>query len=361
MSRIGVIAVVAALAAGLTACGGGGDGSGGAETVFTVPDKALTATTASYTSVPIEMGYFKSEGVDVTVQPVDSAPTAVQSVATGQAFMTYASLNAAITAYQKDPSIAVVGVTNGSIFRLVVPQDSPIKTAADLKGKTIGANTLAGVSALFGKGVVKEAGGDPAKDASFLPVGLGAQAADALRGKQVDAYAGWDGPNVVIGDLLGTTMRDIPSPLNDMTGTSALIVRKDSIKNEPKRVAGMVRAFFKAMVFSEKNPEAAIKLNWKQFPQSKPASDVPAETALAQAVRILKLRMDITGGRGSSGEYGVIDDAALQKTIATFAQHAMITAPLDVKSSGLFDFTLAKQYNTFDEKAVEQEAQKWKA
>ncbi|MGW4797363.1 ABC transporter substrate-binding protein [Nonomuraea sp. NPDC004297] len=360
MRRFGVITATAALVAGLTACGAGGDETSGKKVVFTVPDKALTATTASYTSVPIERGYFQTEKLDVTIQPVDSAPTAVQSVATGQAFMTYASLNAAITAYQKDPGIAVIGVTNGSIFRVVVPQDSPIHTAADLKGKTIGANTLAGVSALFAKGVVKEADGDPAKDAQYLPVGLGAQAADALRGKQVDAYAGWDGPNVVIGDLLGTTMRDIPSPLNDMTGTSALIVRKDSIKNEPNLVAGMARAFFKAMVFSQQNPEAAIRLHWKQFPQSKSAA-MPEDKALEQAVRILKLRMDITGGRGPSGQFGVIDDAALQKTIATFTQHAMITSSIDVKSSGLFDFSLADTFNTFDEKAITQEATQWKA
>ncbi|GAA5051733.1 NitT/TauT family transport system substrate-binding protein [Thermocatellispora tengchongensis] len=360
--RLAAVALLTALGAALTACGGGADSAtpGAEPVVFTAPDKALTATTASYTSVPLQLGYFSAEKLDVTIQPVDSAPTAIQSVATGQAFMTYASLNAAIAAYQKDPGIAVVGLTNGSIFRVVVPQDSPITTAADLKGATIGSNSLAGVSTLFAKGVLKEAGLDPDKDAQYLPVGLGAQAADALRKKQIAAYAGWDGPNVVIGDLLGTTMRDIPTPLNDMTGTSALVVRKESIKQEPERVAGMVRAFYKAMVFSQTNPEAAIKLHWKQFPQSRPASDVPEETALAQAVRILKLRLDITGGKGTSGRYGVIDDAAVQKTIAAFAEHGMIPAAIDVKSSGLFDYSLAGKYNAFDEKAVEQEARQWK-
>ncbi|MCG5218734.1 ABC transporter substrate-binding protein [Streptosporangium sp. KLBMP 9127] len=359
LRRAGALALTAALTAGLAACGGSDTASG--SIVFTAPDKALTATTASYTSVPIEMGYFKAEKLDVTIQPVDSAPTAIQSVATGQAFMTYASLNAAVTAYGKDPGIAVVALTNGSIFRVVVPQDSPVKTAADLKGKTIGANSLAGVSALFAKGVLKEAGADPAKDAQYLPVGLGAQAADALRKKQVDAYAGWDGPNVVVGDLLGTTMRDIPTPLNDLTGTSALVVRKESIKEEPERVAGMVRAFYKSMIFSQQNPEAAIKLHWKQFPQARPASNVPEEKALEQAVKILKLRMDITGGRGDSEKYGVIGDAAVQRTIDVFAEHGMIPGRIDVKSSGLFDYSLADKYNSFDAEAVEQEAQKWQA
>ncbi|WP_336204025.1 ABC transporter substrate-binding protein [Nonomuraea sp. LPB2021202275-12-8] len=357
--RLGAAALTVALGAGLTACGGS-DTAGGS-IVFTVPDKALTATTASYTAVPIEMGYFKAERLDVTIQPVDSAPTAIQSVATGQAFMTYASLNAAVTAYGKDPGIAVVALTNGSIFRVVVPQDSAVKTAADLKGRTIGSNSMAGVSTLFAKGVLKEAGVDPESGAQYLPVGLGAQAADALRKGQVDAYAGWDGPNVVIGDLLGTTMRDVPSPLNDMTGTSALVVRKSSIKEKPERVAGMVRAFYKSMIFSQKNLEAAIKLHWKQFPQAKPASDVPEEKALEQAVKILKLRLDITGGPGSTKKYGVIDDAEVQRTIDAFAEHGMVPKSIDVQSSGLFDYSLADKYNDFDVKAVEQEAAKWKA
>ncbi|GAA2831527.1 aldehyde dehydrogenase family protein [Nonomuraea rubra] len=55
----------------------------------------------------------------------------------------------------------------------------------------------------------------------------------------------------------------------------------------------------------------------------------------------------------------MIDDAALQTTVGAFARHAMITSPIDVKSSGLFDFGPAATYNSFDEKAVEAEARQW--
>ena len=41
--------------------------------------------------VAVGEGYFEEEGLGVTIQPVDTALSAVQAVATGQAFMTYAS------------------------------------------------------------------------------------------------------------------------------------------------------------------------------------------------------------------------------------------------------------------------------
>ncbi|MBK1782737.1 ABC transporter substrate-binding protein [Prauserella cavernicola] len=345
-------------AATVAGCGASSESAGGG-VIFAVADKSLTATTASYTSVPLRAGYFADEELDVTIQPVDTALSAVQSVATGQSFMTYASVNAVISAAGQDDGLAVVGFTNGNIFRIAVPEDSPIRTVEDLKGKTIGSSTLASISNLYGKGVLAQAGLDPEADAEYLPVGYGAQAAEAIRTDQVQAYVGYDGPNVVIGDLLGTELRPLDTPLNELTGTSALVVRKESIENEPERVTGMVRAFFKAMVFSQENPEAAIQLHWEEFPQSKPAA-TDEQVAREQAVEILTRRLDVTGGPGPSGEYGVQDDSAMQTTVDELARYEMVDQPVDLDASGLVDYSLAERYNDFDVEAIKQEALNWK-
>ncbi|PXY29994.1 hypothetical protein BAY59_12210 [Prauserella coralliicola] len=352
------LATAALTAATLAGCGTTG-AQGGDSLIFAVADKSLTATTASYTSVPLRAGYFEDEQLDVTIQPVDTALSAVQSVATGQSFMTYASMNAVASAAGKDDGLAVVGFTNGNIFRVAVPEDSPIRTVGDLKGKTIGSSTLTSISNLYAKGVLAQAGMDPEADVEYLPVGYGAQAAEALRGGEVQAYAGYDGPNVVIGDLLGTPLRELETPLNDLTGTSALVVRKQSIENEPERVVGMVRAFFKAMVFAQENPEAAIAMHWAEFPQSKPAA-TDEKVAREQAVRILGMRLDVTGGPGPSGEYGVQDAAAMQHTVDELARYGMVDKAVDLEASGLVDYSLADRYNDFDVDAVKQEALSWK-
>lgn len=357
---LGLAAAAVTLGLSLSACGSAAqEAAASGEVTLVAPDKALTATTASYTSVPLEMGYFKEAGANVTVQPVDSALSAVQSVATGKAFITYASFQAALSAYGKDDNLAVIGLTNGNIFRVMVPEDSPIKTAKDLKGTTIGSPTLAGVTTMYAKGVLSEAGLDGEKDAKYLPAGYGAQAADAFKKNEIQAYSGFDGPNLVIGDLMGTKIRDIPSGLNDLTGTSALIVRKDSIKENPKLVEGVARAFFKAMVFSETNPEAAIKMHWKRFPQAKPAGG-ETEKALAQAVKTLETRLEITGGRAPGGKYGVQADADLQKTADAYKRLGMLKEAVNVKDSGILDLSLADAYNDFDEAAVKKQAEDWK-
>ncbi|WP_184575880.1 ABC transporter substrate-binding protein [Lipingzhangella halophila] len=258
----------------------------------------------------------------------------------------------------EDDDLAVVGLTNGNIFRVVVPEDSEIHEPEDLAGATIGASSLSTVSAMNAEGLVDAAGLDADADVEYLPVGYGAQAAEAFENGDIDAYSGYDGPNVVIGDLLGTELREIPSPINDISGTSALIVRASAVENEAEHVIGLSRAFFKSTVFAEENPEAAISMHWEEFPQSRSA-EMDDDEAMEQSVRILNQRLDVTGGRGDDGTFGVQDDKELQQTLDFFADVGIISEEVNVEESGLFDYSLAEEYNKFDEEAVRQEAASW--
>ena len=58
-----------------------------------------------------------------------------------------------------------------TIYRLVVPADSPLQKVADLKGKTIGVPSLASGSVPFAKALVASVGIDPEKDVKILAVG----------------------------------------------------------------------------------------------------------------------------------------------------------------------------------------------
>jgi len=78
----------------------------------------------------------------------------------------------------------------------MVLKESPIRKDVDLKGKAIGVGSLASSAVGYMKALVAEAGLDPNKDVTFLPVGMGAQAAMALKMGKVDLISLVDGIDI---------------------------------------------------------------------------------------------------------------------------------------------------------------------
>ena len=68
----------------------------------------------------------------------------------------------------------------------------PTQIDWNLKGKRIGVFSMTSMRTFDGKAMVKAAGLDPDKDVSWVPVGIGAQAATALSRGDVDALTLWD-------------------------------------------------------------------------------------------------------------------------------------------------------------------------
>jgi len=146
--RIGVIAAAGALV--LTGCaaggsGGGGDGAPKHVTITTfLPLESLTFTPEMVASAG---GFFEKHGLDVTVQPVQGAPAAVQSVLGGAALTTRVSSIDIMPAMDQGQKVKGIGTMSyGTTLRLVSVDKKPLRTAADLKGTTIGMGSTGGTS-----------------------------------------------------------------------------------------------------------------------------------------------------------------------------------------------------------------------
>jgi NitT/TauT family transport system substrate-binding protein len=82
--------------------------------------------------------WYKDAGLDVAITPGTGSATTVQLVASGQSDVGHASLSS--MAFARGKGVPVIGIAN--FFRtgdicLFVPNDSPVKTVADLKGKKL--------------------------------------------------------------------------------------------------------------------------------------------------------------------------------------------------------------------------------
>src|ERR1700712_3479936 len=191
-----------------------------------------------------EKGYFVAEGYDVTLLAVGGSNESALQVSAGNAEVGAAS-----------PGEAVIGIQSGqlkiryyydlyyaNIWSVAVLPDSPIKALADLKDKKLGVQSMGSAGTTFAKAFVKEAGLDPAKDISFLPIGLGAQAIMSVRQNMVDGVIFWDAALAKLA-FSGLKLREVPAPemLRTLPDVS-LLARTETIEKNPKMLVGIARA-----------------------------------------------------------------------------------------------------------------------
>ena len=133
-----------ALAAGLLAAFAAWPCLAESKITYLLTSPSPNVAEAPHSSVPEVLGYWKDAGLDVEVKPFSGSTGATQLVIVGTAQFTMATPEGFIIARQEGaPLIAVYNHAREPIYTLAVAADSPIKTLADFKGKTIGVLSLA--------------------------------------------------------------------------------------------------------------------------------------------------------------------------------------------------------------------------
>ena len=84
-------------------------------------------------------GFFAKEGLDVEIEGGRGSAMSVQQVMGGNVLLSRTGGTDHIKAYAKDPSIVAIGeIFQRDIFYVISHADKPIRSAADLAGKTMG-------------------------------------------------------------------------------------------------------------------------------------------------------------------------------------------------------------------------------
>lgn len=99
-----------------------------------------------------DKGYFREEGLKVTIDQGEGSGAAITKVATGAYDVGFGDINSLITLASKSPGEAPIGVYmmyNTPPFTVAVKADGPIKTPKDLEGKTVGSPANDGALKLF--------------------------------------------------------------------------------------------------------------------------------------------------------------------------------------------------------------------
>lgn len=139
-----------------------------------------------------QKGFFSKRNIELKLELAQGGAAIVPAVVSGQYQFGFSNMISLLIAQSKDVPIKVVcngnnstGTDNNDFAALMVKADSPIKTAADLAGKKVAANTLKNIVDTSVRASVRKAGGD-AKSVQFVELGFPQQPA-ALQSGQVDA------------------------------------------------------------------------------------------------------------------------------------------------------------------------------
>lgn len=242
-----------------------------------------------FASIPIGLGFFAEEGLDVDIQPMAGAGAADNALASGQAqFATHGSGGLFGAVGHGLPMKAFICQVPGDFTSVGVLESSKYQRFEDLKGKTIGISANNGAPVLLIKAVMRRLGWNLDTDVQLLAVGTALPALDALRRGRVDALVLWD-TIFALFEFEGTKFRFFqPDPFEKIGFTHASYTLNSTIEKEPELVAKMARAFAKSLVIMASAPQPELaKLHFKVFPATRPSGRSDAEV-----MRLDKMRYD---------------------------------------------------------------------
>src|SRR5262245_60399299 len=136
------------------------------------PDNVSVGVIAILDVAPIylgkEKGFFGSRNISLTLTPAQGGAVIVPGVASGQYQFGFSNVTSLMLAASRGLGIKVVcygvastGLDGKDFGGVVVKGDTPIRTAADLAGRSVAVNTLKNIGDTTVKASVRKAGGDP--------------------------------------------------------------------------------------------------------------------------------------------------------------------------------------------------------
>ena len=260
-----------------------------------------------------DKGYFKDEGLEVTIDQGEGSAASIPKVAAGAYQAGFGDLNALVDLASKRPAdapVAVYMLYNTPPFALVVKSDSAIKTPKDLEGKTVGGPANDGALKLF-PAFAKLAKVDAGK-VNITNMAPNLREQMLVRG-QIDAGFGY--VTTVSFSAKGMGL----DPAKDLRFirygdhgmdlySNAVFFSKSFVKENPKAVAGFVKALNRAVKEVIADPEAGIDHAIRREPLLK--REVEKEKLLAT------LKNDMSHPEIARIGLGDVDDARLKSDIA---------------------------------------------
>ncbi|MSP37004.1 MAG: hypothetical protein EXR70_00760 [Deltaproteobacteria bacterium] len=200
-----------------------------------------------------QKGYMKEEGLDSRVIFI-AATTSIQAMLGGDVHFTGAGTSALVSVARSSTPLKVVLATNDRVLQWLVTRPE-IQSPKDLKGKKIAVTGIAAMATYILKQVLTKHGLDANKDVTYLDVGATNQLPALLGGGFEAATLSVEQRYVA----LDKGMKEMFFFGNEVKNSWGTLATTDKlIKENPKMIAGVMRATLKAMRYIRHDKEGTI-------------------------------------------------------------------------------------------------------
>lgn len=210
----------------------------------------------------LDKGYFKEEGLNVTIDSGSGSAGAVTRVATGAYDMGFADFNALVEHTAANPSSTLQAVymvynhTPAAVFTL---KDSGILTPADLVGKTLAAPVFDGGRKAWPSfaghtGIPVDAVEWQSVDPAIRETLLARKQVDGITGFYFTGLLNLEARGVALDNIVVMRYSDFDVALYG----NAIIAGEKILKENPEAVAAFNRAFNRALVETIADPATAV-------------------------------------------------------------------------------------------------------
>jgi NitT/TauT family transport system substrate-binding protein len=243
-------------------------------------------------AIATKMGWFEKAGFKVELIPLPGSTDCVKAVATKDVNYSLPSIEPlAIIRPQGVKAKNYYTAYQGNIYGIVVPEDSPVKKFTDLKGKRIGVTSMASAGVIIARALAAINGMDPDRDITIVVAGEAGQTAALIRGGQVDALSQFD-TQYALTENAGAKLRRLDADNQSISKfpSNGLVAFEETLSSRRAEAVALAQGYAKGTVFAIANPEAAIKILWEVFPQTK-ATGKDEATALKDDLATLQARI----------------------------------------------------------------------
>jgi NitT/TauT family transport system substrate-binding protein len=265
--------------------------------------------------LPLDKGYYKAAGLNVTVEPAGDTRDPVTRVASGDYDMGFADINAVIKlrdANPKDAVKAVFMVYNRPAYAVIGRKSRGINAPKDLEGHRLGAPVDGSAFAQWP--IFVKANGIDAAKVKIDNIGpqvrdpmLAAGQVDAITGLSFSSFLDLKDKGVPVDDITLLLMADYGVTLYG----DAIIVNSKFAAEHPQAVRGFLRAFLRGLKMTVAAPDSALKYALDR-------SNTPRKNLELERLKLV-IRENILTPEVKANGYGGIDEARFSAAIDQLA------------------------------------------